>query len=129
MKISFELSDKEKYQIESGWASEVDMCIRHGIFEHETISQEDRDAVDKVLKDYQDRFYGDDPNKFVYCSEYVLIQTTVYHPDVQAQVVGAACVPNMWFSDWYEEFLEYIYYAAYKMKRDHKVIPREKKAS
>jgi len=112
MRINFELSDKEKFQLKMGHASEIDLCVRHGVFEHEFIEDFDRQEVDKIL-DFIKEEKGTD---FSYCQEYSLMQQVVYHPQIKYRVKCNGLSHN--FSKWYDEMLEYIEYACRKIKRD-----------
>ena len=112
MRINFELSEQEQFQLKMGYTTELDLCVRHGVFEHEHIEDFDRQEVDKIL-DFIKEEKGKD---FTYTQDVKLMQQVVYHPQIKYRVKCNGLSHN--FSAWYDELLEYIEYASRKIKHD-----------
>lgn len=114
MQINFDLNSQEKFQLENGYISEVDLCVRHGVFNHEFIEDIDRDSVDTCLRHMQEVY--EEGKGFVYANPLNMIQRLIYHPQIKYRVKCNAVSHS--FSDWYDEMLEYIEYASKKIKKD-----------
>lgn len=128
MKFDFDLTEDEQRWMKVCGYSELDICVHRGVFKPDHLSEEDMDFVKRELNAIANRLHDSGGKGLTYYQDdypYFLFVNSQQFRDVvttEAEAHGMVDVvteKELDFTEWFPEFMDYVYFANKRMFREH----------